>query len=148
MVAIESVAKAFLNMESMTPKKLQKLCFYAYSWHLMFKGESLFENRFQAWVHGPVDPGLYHQYKEYGWALIPQEKKIPKEISSNPEIAEILESVYDSYGHLDGDELEALTHSELPWSRARKGLKFYEASQNPILDDDMIEQHEKDLEDE
>ncbi|MGG4552623.1 Panacea domain-containing protein [Paenibacillus humicus] len=142
---VYDVAKAFLNMESMTPKKLQKLCYYAYGWYLALEKKPLFENNFEAWIHGPVDPGLYTEYKEYGWNEIEQEKKLPVDISNNPDVMEFLEEVYASYGHLDGNQLEYLTHRELPWKEARKGLKSYEASKNPISDDTIMEFFTKEL---
>jgi uncharacterized phage-associated protein len=30
----------------------------------------LFEEDFEAWIHGPVIPKLYHHYKEFGWRPI------------------------------------------------------------------------------
>ena len=66
------VANWFLSKESMTPKKLQKLVYYAYSWYLTLVNESkddltakLFTSRLEAWVHGPVFPELYQKYKGY-----------------------------------------------------------------------------------
>lgn len=138
-ITISSVAKAFLNMESMTPKKLQKLCYYAYGWYYALERKHLFANQFEAWIHGPVDPGLYNEYKEFGWREIDQEDFIPKEISENTEVMEFLEEVYASYGDLDGNQLEYLTHRESPWLEARKGLKGYESSKNPIRDDIILE---------
>lgn len=142
---VYDVAKAFLNMEAMTPKKLQKLCYYAYGWYLALEKRPLFENKFEAWIHGPVDPGLYTEYKEYGWNEIPKEDKLPSDISENPDVMEFLEEVYASYGHLDGNQLEYLTHRELPWKEARKGLKSYESSNNPIVDENIMEFFSKEL---
>ncbi|WP_336507207.1 Panacea domain-containing protein [Paenibacillus larvae] len=51
---VYDVAKAFLHLESMTPKKLQKLCYYAYSFYLAIYEKKLFDDNFEAWVHGPV----------------------------------------------------------------------------------------------
>ena len=53
----------------MTHKKLQKLCYYAYSWFIYMENDDienienrLFEEKFQAWVHGPVNYELYLKY--------------------------------------------------------------------------------------
>ncbi|WP_374049741.1 type II toxin-antitoxin system antitoxin SocA domain-containing protein [Paenibacillus larvae] len=35
--------------------------------------KKLFDDNFEAWVHGPVNPQLYTEYREYGWQEIPQE---------------------------------------------------------------------------
>lgn len=145
-VTVKSIAKAFLNMEQMSPKKLQKMCYYAYAWYLTLNREPLFNNSFQAWIHGPVDPELYIEYKQYGWKEIPQEDILPLEIQERPEIVEFLENVYASYGHLTGDELEYLTHNQAPWLEAREGLNPYDSSQNPINDETILRYHLAELE--
>lgn len=128
--SVLDVAKYFLsqNDENMTHKKLQKLCYYAYSWHLALRKRPLFKEGFQAWVHGPVSPTLYSEYKTYGWTPIPAE--------TSPDFSEgereILEEIYRTYGQFNGDELESLTHSEEPWIEARGNLAPYEPSQNDL----------------
>jgi uncharacterized phage-associated protein len=146
-ITVSDVAKAFLTIESMTPKKLQKLCYYAYAWYLTLHGEHLFKNNFQAWIHGPVDPDLYNEYREHGWREIPRVDELPNAIADRPEIVEFLEEVYDSYGHLDGDQLEYLTHQEDPWVMARGGLPPYEPSRNPIDDGVIVRYYSKVLQD-
>jgi uncharacterized phage-associated protein len=125
------VADAFLTLESMTHKKLQKLCYYAYSWYLTLYGERLFRNSFEAWIHGPVDPLLYQEYKEYGWREIPSKETC----QLDGDLYEFVKRVYDSYGHLDGDELEHLTHTEAPWLEARGGIPEFVPCNNPIKDE-------------
>lgn len=57
--------------ESLTPMKLQKLCYYAQGIYMATQdGEPLFEEDFEAWTYGPVIPALYDEYKEYGWRSI------------------------------------------------------------------------------
>lgn len=133
MPSVLDVAKAFLTMESMTHKKLQKLCYYAYSWHLALKNEHLFKTRFEAWIHGPVSPELYQTYKGNGWN--PITKSETHELS--PEQFKFLEDIYYTYGDLNGDELELLTHSEDPWIVARNGLPEHVGCSRQI-DDDII----------
>lgn len=50
----------------------------------------------------------------------------------------IVKEIYKIYGKLDGDQLEELTHKEMPWINAREGLEAYESSTNPIKFDDMV----------
>ncbi|MDU0814638.1 MULTISPECIES: Panacea domain-containing protein [Bacillus amyloliquefaciens group] len=130
---ISSVAKTFLSIEPMTHKKLQKLCYYAYAWHLTLFETPLFKEKFQAWVHGPVSPELYQQYKTHGWREIPQLSDFS--IANEQSVIDIIESVYASYGHLSGDELEILTHEEDPWLVARNGLPDHAPSQATIEDE-------------
>ena len=63
MVNVIDVAHWFLSKESMTHKKLQKLCYYAQAWHCTLRnGEPLFMNPIEAWIHGPVIRSLYKEY--------------------------------------------------------------------------------------
>lgn len=135
LMSIQNVAQTFLLIESMSHKKLQKLCYYTYSWHrTLFSDKApLFENRFEAWVHGPVDPSLYNDYKRYGWSPIPS----PINFTPNSDVKEFVEMVYRSYGHLDGNELEYLSHQESPWITARRGIPDGVPCNN-IISDDLI----------
>lgn len=120
------IANWFLHQSEMTPKKLQKMCYYAYSWGLVFFNESaeninnrLFNDSIEAWVHGPVSPTLYNKYSEYGYRNIEKLEKLDVEFDSDVE--NLLQQIYDVYGGYDGNELESITHQEAPWNTARKG---------------------------
>jgi uncharacterized phage-associated protein len=140
-VSVFDVAQYFLSLEETTHKKLQKLCYYAQAWHLALLNKPLFDNSFEAWIHGPVCPELYHQYKDFGWCLIPKTSSVPSNIAE--ESIEILDAVYDAYGKLSGDDLEFLTHSEKPWIEARKGLNEWEPSHNIIKEDTMAKYYKE-----
>lgn len=136
MYSIFQVANIFLELASMTPKKLQKLCYYAQGWSLGITREKLFSEDLEAWVHGPVSPALYDKYKCYGYNEIP--KSNGNEIIDE-ELRGIVEQIYRIYGNLSGDQLEQMTHLEEPWKKARKGLQPWEASSNIIKVSDMME---------
>lgn len=125
------IALYFLSKESMTNKKLQKLCYYAQAWHYAFYDKGLFYQDIQAWVHGPVVKEVYDEYKNYKWNHIPKiaDELVPK---LSEDIIELLDDVYDKYGQFSGDQLELLTHSELPWLEARKGLEEWQPSDKVI----------------
>ncbi|MGM0438743.1 MAG: Panacea domain-containing protein [Bacillota bacterium] len=131
------LAKTFLNMESMTHKKLQKMCYYAQAWHLALFDEPLIDNKFEAWIHGPVSPELYQEYKDNGWKPIPKTDSISEKLS--PEKIDFIERVYYSYEEFSGDDLEFLTHDELPWQEAREGLSDLEPSNTKISEQTMKE---------
>ncbi len=135
MATIFDVADTFLSYESMTPKKLQKLCYYAQAWHVALKGVPLIDCKFEAWVHGPVCPELYYQYKHFRWLEVPRMERIDRNIDEDT--LDFLDEIFETYGDLDGDELEALTHMELPWQEQRIGLEEYEPSSNEIRLDSM-----------
>ena len=135
MERITEVAKYFLAKESMTHKKLQKMCYFAQAWYLANYGIPLFQNNFEAWVHGPVSPDLYYIYREWGWLPISQ----PKEGGqlSDPKICEFLDLVYKTYGSYSADQLENITHQESPWLNARRGYSAGEYCRNIISTDEM-----------
>ena len=147
--AIERVAQWFLSMSPMSNKKLQKMCYYAYCWFIVFFNdiEAVTENnvgairvlcpeRFQAWIHGPVLPGLYHRYKSYGWHDIPQVPNVPR---VSAELEDLLQQVWNAYGNFSADELEALTHQEMPWKKARNGVQNGDACANEISPYDVLQ---------
>lgn len=146
-VEVLDVAKAFLNIQPMTHKKLQKLSYYAYSWYYTLYGEKLFRTKFQAWVHGPVSPELYQEYKQYGWREIEQLNEYPISLQENPELIGFIHQVFDSYGHLDADELEYLTHIEDPWKVARGDIGDLEPCTNEIDDEVILKFYRKVSED-
>lgn len=137
------IAHWFLNKESMSPKRLQKLLYYAYSWVLTLTNDDdnelenrLFDDKFEAWVHGPVLRDIYNEYRKYGYNDINKyDGDLPKFSS---EIQDILNQVWDVYGNFSADQLESLTHQEYPWKNARKGLSPVEASDNVIDDKDIF----------
>jgi uncharacterized phage-associated protein len=117
--SIEDIADWFLMKEPVTHKKLQKLCYYAIAWSWALMDKSIVSNdEFQAWVHGPVSPVLWKKYTGNGWNIIPK----PESTMEMPsDVQELLESVWITYGAKSGNELEALSHAELPWRKARQG---------------------------
>lgn len=118
--------------DNVSPKKLQKLLYYIEAWHLVHLDESLIDEDFEAWVHGPVIPSLYGELKQYGFndirvindeldaADIRIDENIRKnKLSENQQ--DLIFSVLNKYGMLNSFQLEMLTHSESPWIDARKG---------------------------
>ncbi len=144
MVTIYDVANWFLaNSPDVNNKKLQKLVYYAYAWFLTLNNENadelsnrLFDNRFEAWVHGAADPRLYEKYKMYGYKTIPKTQDNSDMFS--PDELDVLQQVNEVYGELNGNALESICHQELPWQNARNGLPPNAPSHNPIADVDMF----------
>ncbi|MCI8465353.1 MAG: DUF4065 domain-containing protein [Lachnospiraceae bacterium] len=132
---IFDLANSFLSIQAMTHKKLQKLCYYAKAWYLAFNDENLIEESFEAWVHGAVQPSLYHKYRSYGFQFIPMFTgnllQLPEEFLS------FSREIFKTYGEYSGDELEKINHQEFPWINARKGLKPWQSSNVIISEDDM-----------
>ena len=143
---IEQVAQWFLNKSSMSMKKLQKMCYYAYCWYIVFFNDIIEENtdyniitlcseQFQAWIHGPVLPSLYDKYKKYGWQDIPRILNIPQ---LTDELEDLLQQVWDAYGEFSADDLESLSHQEMPWIKARGGIPIGDVCTNEISPYDIL----------
>lgn len=140
MVTCFDIAKYFIWLANesgsfVSNLKLQKLVYYAQAWHLALHGEPLFSEDFQAWVHGPVVPDLYHNYKQFGWRPINEdaEPSLPKNVW------DFLGDVADEYFACDAYELEQMTHLEDPWLWAREDLPMDAPSTEIIRKDWMKE---------
>lgn len=136
---IFEVARYFLNAMPMTHKKLQKMCYYAYVWYYILKNDRLFENKFEAWEHGPVDPNLYQEYKKYKYHTIDEKYHL----DINEDIKVFLDMILDKYGNLNAGDLEDLSHLELPWKVARGSKLSFESSNDPIEDKYIYEFYPK-----
>ena len=144
-----NLANFFISLSNetgnlITNLKLQKLLYYAQAWHLAYFGNRVIEGDFQAWIHGPVIPEAYRQFREFGWKPIENDALNQDFIDHfctdvvNPEQCELLNDVVDEYFGLTAFKLEKLTHSEDPWIIARGDLPPDTPSENLISDESMI----------
>lgn len=120
--------------ESPSPMKLQKLAYYSQAYQLAFTEgrETLFEEDFQAWVHGPVIMDLYQEYKEFGWRAITSDVPEGARLDANSNEYELVRSVVEAYGRFDGAALSTMTHRETPWLSARGDTDPTKGSQETI----------------
>lgn len=143
-LTVMDVANFFRSKEGMTHKKLQKLVYYAYAWFIALYNENkdniqnrLCENTsFEAWVHGPVCRKLYNEFKDnYGYV-----EKYTGELNSliTGEMKLFLERIYKTFGKYSADDLEYMSHNEMPWKNARNTIAPSEASNNKIKETDMF----------
>lgn len=137
LVAKYFIWKAASEGKAITNKKLQKLLYYAQAWYLALKNRPLFRDDIQAWVHGPAIPSIYHKYRNFGYEAIIEDIDT-KELGSLMK-DDLLAEVWKVYGKLDTEYLEALTHNEMPWQKAREGLNAGDASTSVISREDMKE---------
>lgn len=143
-LTVFDVANFFRSKEKMSHKKLQKLVYYAYSWYVALYNEDkdniknkLFDDcHFEAWVHGPVCPELYYHFSDNYGFVDKYHGRLNQNITG--EIKRFLESIYKTFGKYTGDQLEVMTHRELPWQNARDNLPAYEPSNKTILESDMF----------
>lgn len=142
-ITIYTISDFFLSKRALTPKKLQKLVYYAYAWFIALNNQSaeeiesvLFEEAPEAWVHGPVFPSLYAKYKGYCGQEIEKNYK-PINIK-NEDLVRFLNAIWDTFGNFSADELEYMTHQEEPWKNARFGVSPIEPSCNKISEKDIF----------
>ncbi len=121
MVSIFEVAGYVLNnREQTTAWQLQKLCYYSKAWSLALNNEPLFPEHFGAWKNGPVCRPLYKKHE--GMRIVPKRTFEYKDNSLRDEDKAIIKSVLCKYGGKSGEELSEMTHHEMPWMIARKGI--------------------------
>jgi len=121
MTSVKDVSKIVIqkSAEPVSNLKLQKLLYYVQGWSLALNDQLAFHEEIQAWVHGPVVPAAFYEYKHFRWNPI----EIPPErVSiSEAEISHVV-NVMATYGKFTAYQLESLTHEEEPWINARVGL--------------------------
>lgn len=125
--------------DTISPLKLQKLLYYCQAWHLTILGKELFSENIEAWAHGPVVPSQYARF-----AHISRTDRIDiSELSLSPaklneKALDLLNEVLNIYGEHSASYLEALTHQETPWIKARNGAKPWERSTEVISHKSMV----------
>ncbi len=99
--------------------RLQKLVYYAQAWSLVWDDQQLFTARIEAWANGPVVKMLYQEHRDMfsveNWPYGNRERLTDTQ-------RDTIDRVLADYGKLSGRQLSLLTHQELPWREARKGL--------------------------
>ena len=136
-VADYLILKAQQDGKSITNKKLQKLLYYTQAWSSAIRNKKIFDDKIEAWIHGPAIREVYLQYKDFG--ATPILKKISEEmIKGIPlETRAFIDQVWSVYAKYDAPYLEHLTHSEGPWQIARQGLEPHISSENEITFESM-----------
>ena len=121
-VSVLDVAAYILDKRGkMSTWKLQKLCYYAQAWSLVWDEEPLFEENIEAWANGPVVPRLYREHQ--GQFYVSTMKKGDSS-KLNGDQLETIDVVLEAYGKKTGSQLRTLTHRELPWRETRRGARL------------------------
>jgi uncharacterized phage-associated protein len=140
MAGVRDVAAYILaKLGPMTAMKLQKLCYYAYGYHLAWEGRKLFPEAFEAWANGPVSRDLY---REHAGRLTVHPGDIPGDPKAlDDDEAESVDLVLRTYGSQSAHQLSLMTHLEPPWIGARRRSKAgpLERSTAKLRDADIFE---------
>jgi len=124
--------------------KLQKLLFLIQAWHLaFFNGEGLFEEPFEAWIHGPVNRTIHERFGHLKSNLFSplspedlyfESEDVHRRMLAPAEI-EHIDLVLDAYGDYSGYQLERILKEQSPWLNARGQLEPGEKGSGQISRD-------------
>lgn len=132
LVSVLDVSKSIIAfLGSISAMKLQKLVYYTQAWSLVWDESPLFEEHIEAWISGPVVPGLFREHK--GKYLITEADLSDGDQSRlSAEQNETVKLVLEFYGDKNSQWLSDLTHMEDPWRKAREGLADNERGKKKI----------------
>lgn len=118
MANIFDTANYILEREgSMSAMKLQRLCYYAQAWSLVWDDEPLFDEDFAAWQTGPVCEALFNRIKNKTEITAADIIGNSSELTENQK--DTIDTVLKHYAPHNADWLRQLTCQELPWNEAR-----------------------------
>lgn len=101
--------------QSMDEMKMHKLMYYAQKESLIHTDNFLFDEKFRGWKHGPVLMSVREEYKK----PVPYDDIEP---TDDEYTKFILEQTLNVYGYRDGWSLSRISHDEISWKHARRGL--------------------------
>ena len=121
-VSVMDVAEYILDQQGeMTTWKLQKLCYYAQAWSLVWDDEPLFQEHIEAWANGPVVPELYNWHKGH-FRVSSTPTGDSEALDKDQE--ETVDAVLMDYGGLSAAMLSGMTHQERPWRETRRKARL------------------------
>lgn len=121
-VSVLDVAEYILRKQGeMSTWKLQKLCYYAQAWSLVWDEEPLFAEKIEAWANGPVVRELY-KCQRGQFRVSSAHPGDPANLSKDQ--CETVDAVLEEYGAMTGASLSGRTHQERPWFQTRQDAKL------------------------
>ena len=153
---IDSVTLAAYILAKLGPTnhlKIHKLIYYIEAYHLAYFDQSLIDDNFKAWVHGPVVLKVWHKFKDkanvYDGLILKKEfvKPVINEVKKKltKEQITFINDVLQEFGKRTPFDLESLTHNEKPWIVARRGIPPDAPSTNIISKELMKKYYRKKL---
>ncbi len=138
----------------MSHLKLQKLLFYCDAYHIAYFDVELIEDKFEAWVHGPVSRKVYESFKDH--SVLFADLKFSDINTENPDPIfeqltksqkDFLNEVLSTLTQWTDIDLESATHKEEPWLEARKGHSFGDKCSEEISKETTKTFYKKELND-
>lgn len=121
--------------EQIDEMKLHKLLYFSQRESFAIWGRALFREDMEGWKYGPVSVDVRMRFGRDGI------EEDTKEVSLDATY--VLKNVILEYGQIASWKLSELTHQELSWLNARKGLKPNENGNRPLNLDDIKKDAEK-----
>lgn len=120
MVSAHDVAAYIIERHGpLSAMKLQKLIYFAQAWSLVWDDRQLFREPVEAWANGPVVRSVYDKHRgqfevrDWPWG---------DSRTLDGDARATIDAVLDFYGPRTAQYLSDLTHSEEPWTEARRGI--------------------------
>lgn len=148
-IANQFLIRGLSDDQALTPMQLQKLCYMAHGFTLALLDKPLTSDTIEAWGFGPVYPDLYDALKGYGsktvdglvhennWASADHIRGSVVKVDLTKKEREIIETVWEDYGHFEGFQLSALTHEpDTPWAKVYKPGK-----KHIVIPDELIKEY-------
>lgn len=110
--------------------KLHKLLYFSQRECYVLKDAPLFEDRFHAYVYGPVMVSIRSKYKNGTLNVLPTENEITEYIT-------VFDSVFANYAGIKSWSLSTLSHGEESWQKARVGLNEDEKGNSLMSNEDI-----------
>ncbi len=121
--------------ELLDEMKLHKLLYFTQREAIAITGKPGFAGTFEGWKYGPVCREVRSNFYE-GDIVVPVG-------SISEDLQYIANNVILEYGSLASWKLSELSHKDISWQNARKGLSTNENGSNPLSMDDIRKDSEK-----
>ena len=140
MASVRDVAAYILAKEApMSAMKLQKLCYFAYGYHLAWEDRPLFSERFEAWANGPVVYELYDLHR--GRFNLDRGEIAGDPTELDDDERDSVNVVLENFRTYSAHELSAMTHQPGPWlaARERAGVTDLQRSNEELRDEEIAD---------
>lgn len=124
-----------LTGEKLSEMKLHKLLYFTQRESFAITGEPAFEGVFEGWMFGPVCREVRQHFFD-GMIIVPT-----KEISAP--VQYIANNVILEYGSLEAWKLSELSHKDISWQNARRGLAPNDIGDTALSLEDIKEDAKK-----
>lgn len=119
---------------SLTAQQILKLTYLAHGWMMALYNRHLLKESVAAWEYGPIVPDLYKaviQFRSHPVEVLSDAGEPLDDLERD-----LVQQVYDRYGHLSGPALSRLTNGKgTPWAFTHSQGSFGRTISNDIIMD-------------